>query len=138
MKAILRSGYLALAIMLAKRLGLLGYTIGLSIVFVGNQAALASMVCNPRDSSSRILASPAPNDIHPDWQGESFIGGSWSLIPFGTVDDWTTGFYIRGNLYSPRGGLQNTVYVLAKEWLCKEDSAQFDWLQSGRGMQADQ
>lgn len=30
--------------------------------------------CSPLDSTARILSSPTPNDIHPDWSGESHVG----------------------------------------------------------------
>jgi hypothetical protein len=83
--------------------------------------ALASIVCSPLDNSARVLASPSPNDIHPDWTGESYLGTSWSFIPSGSAQDGT-GTYLKGNLYSSRGGLVNAeVYVLAKEWMCSAD-----------------
>jgi hypothetical protein len=77
------------------------------------------MTCSPLDNTARILASPTPNDIHPDWSGDSHIGTSWSFSPMGRIEDGT-GTYLKGNLYSPRGGLVNPlVYIIAREWRCE-------------------
>lgn len=75
-------------------------------------------ICNPIDNSARILNSPSPMDIHDSWTGGSAIGTAWSLEVRGMSQD-ETGIYLKGNLYSPRGGLVNPgVYVLLKEWHC--------------------
>ena len=75
--------------------------------------------CSPLDNAARILASPTPNDIHPDWAGESYVGLSWYFEPTGYAGD-QTGNYLKGNLYSPRGGLVNpNVYILQREWDCR-------------------
>jgi hypothetical protein len=75
--------------------------------------------CVPIDNAARILSSASPNDIHPDWRGGSYVGTSWYFVPHGSTEDGT-GFYLRGNLFSPRGGLVNAdVYILATEWDCE-------------------
>jgi hypothetical protein len=74
--------------------------------------------CWPHDNSARILRSASPNDIHPDWAGNSYIGTAWSFVPDGFAGDGT-GLYFRGALFSSRGGLVNSdVYILAREWDC--------------------
>jgi len=79
----------------------------------------AGAACAPKDNAARILASPSPNDIHPDWQGDSYVGLSWSFEVTGYAGD-QTGDYLKGNLNSPRGGLVNSgVYILRREWECQ-------------------
>lgn len=80
--------------------------------------ATAQTWCHPKDSTARILQSHNPNDLHPQWTGESYIGTGWALAPGQrvTVDGVD---YIKGTLYSPRGGVVNEdVYVLTREWDC--------------------
>lgn len=78
---------------------------------------LADTSCAPKDNSARILASPSPNDIHPDWTGESYVGLSWTFVP--NSDD-LSGKYLLGDLYSPKGGVVNKgVYILARQWDCQ-------------------
>lgn len=75
--------------------------------------------CNARDNSARILRSASPADVHPDWSGDSVIGtgqgvraNAWLADTFGNV-------YLRGDLYSTRGGLLNRdVFILQREWNC--------------------
>jgi hypothetical protein len=82
------------------------------------QGARAS-TCTPNDNAARILKSPSPNDIHPDWSGESYVGLSWHFEPTGYAGD-QTGDYLKGNLFSPRGELVNSgVFILRDEWSCK-------------------
>lgn len=73
-------------------------------VVTGSDAAIARERCIPRDNSARVLSSPTPNDVHPDWSGDTYLGTSWSFDPHGSASDHT-GQYLRGNLFSPRGGL---------------------------------
>lgn len=81
--------------------------------------AVAAMDCSPRDNTARILTRPSPNAIHPDWRGESYVGLSWSLKTSGHVIHGDPGYFLRGDLYSPRGGLVNRrIYVIAREWDC--------------------
>ena len=82
------------------------------------QGALAA-ACTPNDNAARILSSPSPNDIHPDWSGEAYVGLSWYFEPTGYAGD-QTGDYLKGNLFSPRGGLVNPgVFILKREWTCE-------------------
>jgi hypothetical protein len=74
--------------------------------------------CHPLDNTARILASPNPNDVHPNWRGENYIGLGWSVAPGRriVVDGIS---YISGSLYSSRGGLvEKHIYILQKEWSC--------------------
>jgi hypothetical protein len=78
---------------------------------------LADASCAPNDNSARILASPSPDDIHPDWSGENQIGLSWSFVP---DSDDLSGRYLYGDLYSPKGGLVTQgVYIIRREWDCQ-------------------
>jgi hypothetical protein len=73
--------------------------------------------CTPSDTSAKILASPNPDDLHPDWSDGSTIGLSWTFEgrAIGSGD------YLKGKLISPRGDVANTgVYILADEWDCAE------------------
>jgi hypothetical protein len=90
--------------------------VGALLLFTSTQVLALS--CNPRDVTARILKTPKPNDVHPDWQGESYVGTSWTLSVTGRVQG-ATGAYLKGNLISPRGGIINRgVFVLPSEWDC--------------------
>ncbi len=72
--------------------------------------------CTPNDGSARILASPNPDDIHPDWSDGSTIGLSWT---FEGKEVGDSGDYLKGKLISPRGDVGSRgVYILAREWDC--------------------
>jgi hypothetical protein len=76
-----------------------------------------ALQCTPNDASARILASPDPDDIHPDWSGDATIGLSWTFE--GRVIG--SGDYLKGKLISPRGDVANSgIYILADEWDCSE------------------
>jgi len=80
-------------------------------------ACFADVSCAPKSDAARILASPSPNDIHPDWAGSSRIGLSWSFVP---ESDDLSGKYLHGDLYSPKGSVVNEgVYILRREWDCE-------------------
>jgi len=80
-------------------------------------ACLADVSCAPRDNSARILASPSPNDLHPDWTGENYVGLSWSLVP---DSDDTSQQYLHGDLYSPKGAVVTpNAYIITNEWDCE-------------------
>jgi hypothetical protein len=88
------------------------------VLFSSTQASALS--CNPRDVTARILKTPNPNDIHPDWQGGSNIGTAWTLSATGRVQS-ATGTYLKGNLLSPRGGVINRgVFIMPAEWDCSQ------------------
>lgn len=79
----------------------------------------AAESCAPSSNTARILSKPAPNAIHPDWSGESYVGLSWSFETTDQIeeDDIT---YFQGDLISPQGGVVNEgVYILADEWDCE-------------------
>jgi hypothetical protein len=87
------------------------------VLIVLPSTCLADASCAPKSDSARILASPSPNDIHPDWTGESRIGLSWSFVP---EDGKLSGKYLYGDLYSPKGSVVNAgVYILRNEWDCE-------------------
>jgi tetratricopeptide (TPR) repeat protein len=74
--------------------------------------------CAPKWPGVRLLSNSSPNDIHPQWQGENSIGISWSLITKQMINT-DTGIYLKGDLYSPRGGLINeNIFVIEDEWFC--------------------
>jgi hypothetical protein len=74
--------------------------------------------CAPKSNQSRILSSPSPNDIHPQWGGESYIGTSWTLV-VNQIIKTNVNTYLQGDLYSPRGGIVNkNVFVIENEWDC--------------------
>ncbi|MFN6486276.1 MULTISPECIES: hypothetical protein [unclassified Nostoc] len=103
--------------------------IGLGIVIVSTtisspgltqtQSNLSSppkLNCAPKSNQSHILSAPNPKKIHPNWKNG--IGYSWTLLGKKIIKN-NTGIYIKGNLYSPRGGLVNkNVFIIQKEWDC--------------------
>lgn len=77
------------------------------------------LVCNPKGETTRVLKSPSPNDIHPDWQGDNFLGDSWGILTDRLLRDEFNIQYVHGDLISPRGGKVNAgVYGLLSEWNC--------------------
>ena len=93
--------------------------IALALIVVAPAHAAADW-CHPKDKTARVLQSPNPNDLHPDWRGESYIGTGWALAPGRSVTADGV-FYIEGGLYSPRGGLvAPKIYVLRNEWDCED------------------
>jgi len=74
-----------------------------------------ALQCTPNDASARILASPNPNDLDPDWSGETTIGLSWTFEGRAIGD----GDYLKGKLISPRGDVANAgIFILSDEWDC--------------------
>src|SRR5690606_13584724 len=64
-----------------------------------------------------------PNDTHPDWLGESYVGLGASMTPALTVDG-PGGKYFKGDLYSTRGSVQTSgAFFLAAEWQCAQVGA---------------
>jgi hypothetical protein len=89
----------------------------LLIAFALPSAALADVSCAPKDNAARILVSPSPNDIHPDWRGESYVGLSWTFVP---DSDDTSQDYLHGDLYSPKGTVVTPgAYIITREWDCQ-------------------
>jgi hypothetical protein len=90
-----------------------------SLVASGTGTASAETMCNPVSNAARILKTPNPNDIHPDWKGESYVGLSWGVRTNGKRIKKETGTFLKGNLISPRGGVVNKgIYIVVSEWEC--------------------
>jgi hypothetical protein len=75
--------------------------------------------CVPKSNAARILQSPHPNDIAPRWGGESRIGTSWTFIIKEKVADEVDLEYAKGDLVSPRGGVEHNLFILKAEWDCR-------------------
>lgn len=93
--------------------------LALAVILALASGAAAAESCAPSSNAARILSKPAPNAVHPDWSGDSYVGLSWSFETTEQVeqDDIT---YLKGDLISPRGGVVNEgVYILADEWDCE-------------------
>jgi hypothetical protein len=87
-------------------------------------APVPRLMCNPKDNTARVLASPSPNATHPDWSGPDTVGTSLTFVaddgPLDGHKDPHSNPYLRGDLLSARGGVLNRgVYVLFKEWDCR-------------------
>lgn len=92
--------------------------VGIAMVAWLAAPAAAKTICNARDNTARILTSQSPNDIHPDWKGESYVGTGMAFVVRKVVTT-DVGRYLFGDLYSTRGSVINpNVYVIAKEWSC--------------------
>ena len=88
-------------------------------ILLGIDGASAKVACTPLTNTARILVTPNPNDIHPDWRGENYVGTAWSVVSPGKAVVNDTGRYLKGDLYSPRGGRVNrSVFILVGEWDC--------------------
>jgi hypothetical protein len=80
--------------------------------------ASAAPSCSPSSNSARILTKPSPNALHPDWQGDNFVGTGWSLTPKKIISN-VTGRYALGDLHGSRSGVVNrNIYVVLSEWDC--------------------
>lgn len=93
-------------------------------------ASLASEnLCQPKSITTRILDSPSPNSIHPNWQGKNYIGLSWNLVRYG--EETKNGVrYLKGKLLSPfrpkagysineyYNGRGDIVWGVLSEWDC--------------------
>jgi hypothetical protein len=74
--------------------------------------------CVPKSNATRILQSPHPNDIAPRWGGESRVGMSSTFIIKETVAGEVGLEYAKGDLVSPRGGVEHNLFILKAEWDC--------------------
>jgi len=76
--------------------------------------------CAPIDYNPKILSSPNPKSIHPDWGGGSEVGRSWSFFSTKKIKN-KDGVFLFGDLISPRGGLiTKGCYVIYFEWECSK------------------
>jgi hypothetical protein len=65
------------------------------IVLLRRRSSL--LVFAKKNNAARILTKPAPNAIHPDWTGDSFVGTGWTFIPKKVVSN-VMGQYALGDL----------------------------------------
>ena len=73
--------------------------------------------CAPIDYNPKILSSPNPKSIHPEWKG-SEVGTSWSFLSTKKIEN-EYGVFLFGNLISPRGGVSTEgCYIIYSEWEC--------------------
>lgn len=91
-----------------------------AIIFAaGCGPAAAGLSCTANDTSAVILASPDPDDIHPDWDG-STIGLSWTFEAHGRPIANEAGRFLQGDLISPKGAVVTSdVFIVAREWSCE-------------------
>jgi hypothetical protein len=79
-------------------------------------------VCHPVDNSARVLQSTNPNDLGPHWRGEATVGtASYVIVSEELEDDGLA--YFAGELVSTSGARLlswGPVYVLAREWTCRQ------------------
>ncbi len=82
-------------------------------------SASAAESCAPVSTDARILASPAADDIHPDWNDGSAVGMAWSLDSVREEEGEDGDLYLFGDLINPRGEVATQgVFVPAAEWEC--------------------
>jgi hypothetical protein len=75
--------------------------------------------CAPIRYNPKILSSPNPKSIHPDWKG-SEVGTSWSFFTTKKIKN-KDGVFLFGNLISPRGGvITKGCYIIYSEWKCSK------------------
>jgi hypothetical protein len=77
--------------------------------------------CAPKDNTARVLKSPHPLDLAPNWTGTNYIGTGWTFMPTRYVVDPALqgGIYLEGNLITTRGAtLPDNLYILYAEWDC--------------------
>ena len=84
-----------------------------------NEAIIIELSCAPNNYNPKILSSPNPKSIHPDWK-ESKVGESWSFFSSKKIEN-TDGVFLFGNLISPRGeAITKGCYIIYSEWDCSE------------------
>jgi hypothetical protein len=77
--------------------------------------------CAPKDNMARILKSPHPLDLAPNWTGTNHIGTGWTFMPKRYVVDPDTegGIYLEGNLITTRGAtMPDDLFIVYAEWDC--------------------
>ena len=99
-----------------------------SLIFAADAKAETTL-CRPLSTTTRVLNSAAPNDIHPSWAGASYIGMSWNLVKYGSENKDGIQF-IKGKLLSPFrptagytydqyiNGTGEVVWGISREWEC--------------------
>jgi hypothetical protein len=98
----------------------LAFTVSRVCCAVGAETHSNKVVqCVPKAPTARLLQSANPNDIDPNWRGESRIGTSWTFIRDQTVQTDIAVYFV-GQLVSPRGGVQKKpIFILPNEWNCE-------------------
>ena len=79
--------------------------------------------CAPKDNMARVLKSPHPLDLAPNWTGKNYIGTGWTFMPKRYVvdPDLQGAIYLEGNLITTRGAtLPDDLFILYAEWDCAE------------------
>ena len=80
---------------------------------------IVKLNCASIDYNPKILSSPNPKSIHPEWK-ESEVGTSWSFFSTKKIDN-KDGVFLFGNLISPRGGvITKGCYIIYSEWECSK------------------
>jgi hypothetical protein len=77
--------------------------------------------CAPKDNTARILKTPHPLDLAPNWTGTNYIGTGWTFMPKRYVvdPDLTGAIYLEGNLITTRGAaMPDDLFILFAEWDC--------------------
>lgn len=73
--------------------------------------------CAPIDYNPKILSSPNPKSIHPDWVGGE-VGTSYSFFSTKKIEN-EYGVFLFGDLITPRGGVDTKgCYIIYSEWEC--------------------
>jgi hypothetical protein len=94
----------------------------LSLISVKAQikdAIIIKLNCAPIDYNPKILSSPNPKSIHPEWK-EGEVGTSWSFFSTKKIEN-KDGVFLFGNLISPRGGvITEGCYIIYSEWECSK------------------
>jgi len=94
----------------------------LGLVSVKAQIKVANIIklnCAPIDYNPKILSSPNPKSVHPDWK-ESQVGTSWSFFSTKKIEN-KDGVFLFGNLISSRGGvITKGCYIIYSEWECSK------------------
>ena len=85
-------------------------------LLLSGAAHAASVQCNPKDNTARILGSASPNDTAPDWK-MGYVGLDMVFFVKRTVDA-ETGKYFQGDLTKHGGMLGRNLFILPREWDC--------------------
>jgi len=89
--------------------------LGSCVALLPMKAIAQTIQCVPKSGTARILQSPNPNDVDPHWRRDSSIGTSWTFVRESSVRT-EVGLYFVGKLISPRGGVQQPIFILPDEW----------------------
>lgn len=104
-----------------KSLIVLIYLLGLiSVNAQTKDPIIIKLNCAPIDYNPKILSSPNPKSIHPEWK-DNEVGTSWSFLSTKKIEN-KDGVFLFGNLISPRGGvITKGCYIIYSEWECSKE-----------------